>query len=347
MIYLLLEDPRGMERLERIAAALGDASLRESNTTRLDGQRATPGEVRNACLAFPFLSPRRLVIVRGLLARFSPRDRAPGSRPPARKSAARAGKAASKAKETEQEFIALLRDVPEHTDLVLLEVSPWRPQELLSALREVGAEILQPLRPEDLPGWIRQRVEAKGGHISGQVVGQLAGIVGDDLQSLERELDKLVTHAGDQPVTWPDIQSLVHSAREASIFTLVDRMAEGNASAALKELHRLLADGAAAGGLLPMVSRQFRLLLLWKELRSAGSSEREAAGHLRLHGFVAEKVARQSGRYSMAELEEVYARLVNIDLNWKTGRGEPLPALELLIAELGTRQRRPAPARTV
>ncbi|MCL4371227.1 MAG: DNA polymerase III subunit delta [Chloroflexi bacterium] len=335
MIYLLLEDPRGAERLARIRAGLGDPSLRESNTSTLDGQRTTPAEVRNACLAFPFLAPSRLVVVRGLLARFQPKERPKGGGRPGRSNG-------EKAKGLEQEFAAALREVPEHTDLVLLEAAPWREQGLLvKALQELKAEVLRPLRPDELPAWIRQRVEAKGGRISPQAAGRLAGMIGDDLQSLDGELDKLVTFAGEGAITWDDVQLLVSAAQEANIFALVDRVAEGNARGALQELHRLLADGMALPQIMTMVSRQFRLLLLWRELRSAGVQEYAARQQLRLADFVAQKVSRQAARYSLEQLEELYRRLVEIDLRWKTGQADPLVALEVFISEvaLGSRRR--------
>lgn len=336
MIYLLLEDPRGVERLAQIRTGIGDPSLREANTSTLDGQRTTPAEVRNACLAFPFLAPKRLVVVRGLVARFQPKDRTKGG--------PRSGRTGDeKARAAEQEFAATLYEVPDHTDLVLLEAAPWRERgPLLQALQELKAETLGPLRPDELPRWIRQRVTAKGGAISPQVANQLADIMGADLQSLDCELDKLVTFADGRPILWKDVESLVNAAQESNIFTLVDRLAEGNAKAALQELHRLLADGMALAQITAMVSRQFRLLLLWKEQRSAGISEYEAARQLKLRDFVAQKVSRQAARYDLGQLEELCRQLLEIDLRWKTGQGDPLTALELFIGALALASRRTA-----
>ncbi len=338
MVYLLLEDPRGIERLEQIKAQIPDPSMRDSNLVALDGQKVTPTEVSNACLAFPFLADKRIVLVRGLLARFRPRQRvrATSSKP----LAAPPGRGRLPAKALEQEFAGLIGELPPHTDLVLLEAAPWPEQgAIMQALREAKAEILPPLKRDDLPRWIEHRALALGGKMAPGVAAQMADMVGDDLVSLDQDLDKLVTYAGGQPISWRDVQQLVGAARGANVFALVDRMAEGNAATALGELHRLLASGVALAQILAMVSRQFRLLLLWRELREEGVPEAEASRRLGVAPFVSQKLARQVGRYDLGRLEEIYRHLVDIDLAWKTGRSDPLPALEVLIAGLSLASR--------
>ena len=62
------------EELARIKKSLGNSSLLDTNTTLLEGQQLTPGQLQEVCMAMPFLAPKRLIIVHGLLERFQPRQ---------------------------------------------------------------------------------------------------------------------------------------------------------------------------------------------------------------------------------------------------------------------------------
>jgi DNA polymerase-3 subunit delta len=84
-----------------------------------------------------------------------------------------------------------------------------------------------------------------------------------------------------------------------------------------------------------MIIRQFRLLLLAKEhltLTGNRAGLKEALGTT--SDFVANKTAEQSRRFSLTDLEEIYRSLQDADLKMKTGRIEPLLALDMFIAGL-------------
>ena len=74
-----------------LAEDAGVADLLESNRHQLQGRQIKPAELFNLCNALPFMDPRRLVVVEGLLAtqerragrsRGRKRRRRPGGLPP-------------------------------------------------------------------------------------------------------------------------------------------------------------------------------------------------------------------------------------------------------------------------
>jgi DNA polymerase III subunit delta len=147
-----------------------------------------------------------------------------------------------------------------------------------------------------------------------------------------------VSYVGEgQPITEADVAALTPYVAEASLFEMVDALAEGRGQQAMTLLHRLLDDKEDAFGVYAMVIRQFRLLLLAKEFLTTGGTPggiREALG---VHSFVAEKLARQTRGFTVAELERVYRALLDYDLKMKTGRIKTDLALDMLIATLATR----------
>ena len=77
MLYILWgEDEFSREEaLREIKKSLGDSSLLSTNTNELEGQKLTLNELKAVVQAMPFLAPARLVIVKGLLERFEPKDK--------------------------------------------------------------------------------------------------------------------------------------------------------------------------------------------------------------------------------------------------------------------------------
>lgn len=315
------------EALQELKAALGPPEMADLNTTRFDGRKVTLSELQQACDTVPFLTPRRLVIVDSLLSRLA------GSGEKAR---------AAAQEEYLQGLSAYLDRVPESTDLAFVEeksVGRGHPllRQLQSLQRKKRARLVlcQRKQRDDLIGWIEARAQAKGGEITRDTTHELIRTVGDNLWLLDQELEKLVAYtAGKRAIRPEDVRLLVPEARQANIFHMVDALGRKDGKRAIALLHDLLDDGAAPLYLLAMIVRQYRLLLQVKDLVGRGSRRQGIARELKLPDFVVDKMLRQARRYSLPQLEAIYERLLETDLAIKTGRMEPIMALDVLVAEL-------------
>jgi DNA polymerase-3 subunit delta len=318
----------------RARLAGGDPVMGDLNTTTLDGARLTLGELRHATDSVPFMAERRLVIVHGLLARLVPGGRA-----------GRRGSTAADASGDRGEFLeqlaAYLPQLPPTTRLVFVEsetMSDSHP--ILEVAREEGkhrrawVRLYRLPRERELPGWIRQRAEEKGGTISSEAISLLAALVGADLRLLDQELEKLLLYADGRQVTSDDVQALVSHARETSIFDLVDCVGRRQTDRALQLLHRLLEDGEPPLYLLAMLARQIRILIQVAELQERGLTPKEVARRLKLHPYVVEKGLAQARNFDLAQLESAHERLVKTDWAIKTGEAEDVLALDMLVVTL-------------
>jgi DNA polymerase-3 subunit delta len=99
-------------------------------------------------------------------------------------------------------------------------------------------------------------------------------------------------------------------------------------------LHEQLNHNAAPMYLLTMITRQFRLLLQTRDFAARGKAVEQAAAQLKMHPFVAKKTWAQSLNFSLPQLEAIYQKLLDTDIAIKTGRNEPMLALDLLVVEL-------------
>jgi len=328
LLYVLFgaDDFSLNESLEEIKSEIGDKSLLDSNTTVLDGQQLTPNRLREVCTTLPFLAPKRLVIVNGLLERFEHR--------------VGQGRQKKKAKDNQpndyKAFTALVDEFPDSTVLVLIDRDIKNKNPLLKELLpRAKVKTFPLLRNEKLRQWIGKRIKQEGGTISPQALDLLSRLVGSNLWIMAGEISKLVSFALGWRIEEDDVRTVVGYSQQANVFNMVDAVLESRASQAQQAIQQLLQMGMAPPYLLFMLARQARLLVQAKELIKKGKSEFEIQNKLGLTSeFAWRKTAEQASRYSFERLKELYHRLLAADLSIKTGKYEPELALNILAAEL-------------
>lgn len=319
------------EALTELRAELDGDGMLATNTATFEGSQVRPDELLAVCGTAPFMGAHRLVLVEGLLARFETprgRRRAGGSQ------AATAGRQPDLG--PWRDLPAALESLPPSTVLVFVdgEVSQGNPLlKLISSLAQVRRFASPSQR--DLPGWIQTRARREGVDISPAAVRLLADLVGNDLWALSQELGKLALYAAGRQVEEEDVRALTVAARETSVFALVDAVVEGRPDQALRLLEQLLDRGAAPTYLLAMITRQYRNLLLTKEMLSERLPQSEIGQRLAISApFALGKVLEQARRYPPAGLVASYHRLLEADASIKTGVYHEELALELLVADL-------------
>jgi DNA polymerase-3 subunit delta len=324
LIYLLVDDGAGRARLDALTAALGDASAASLNTSTFDGRVELPA-LMAAAESVPFLSERRLVIVRGLLARGG--DAESGGR--------------RSRGDADEALVAYLEKVPPSTDLVFLEPEPppkgavLRAIEKLVASKQAVIVVEQPLDERGAVDFLRGLAQEFGARVEGEAAMALVGAIGLDRRALRRELEKLALYAGEGgTITIAAVRELVPAADESRIFELVDAIGARNARGAVRAWRNLLRSGEDPHRMLAMVARQVRLLIQASELGRRPPFQ--LAQTLGVPPRVAAGLAQQAQAWSPGALEGVLGRLVVLDRESKTGGPDVEPALEGLIAELVT-----------
>jgi DNA polymerase-3 subunit delta len=329
LLYILTgqDDFSINQTLQRIKKEAGDPSILEAGTTALDGQQATLAQLRTACETVPFLGGKRLVLVRGLLERFEPRGRSRRQRRPA---------GADNQQNDYKLLSQCLNNVPDSTVLVLIEGRITGRNPLLKELAG-KAEVKQfpLLKGSELRQWLQRRIAAEGGTISPEAVDLLVKLVGSNLWAMANEVAKLALFASGRRIEAEDVRELVSYAQEANVFAMVDAIVESRAEIAQQLLERMRQEGAAPTYLLFMLSRQLRMIVRARELKSQGKNRMEIQNRLGLvSDFALDKTLAQASRYSLARLKQVYDKLVEADLSIKTGRYSDELALNILVAEL-------------
>ncbi len=338
MFYILHgEEEFGQSRelaAMRAKLAEADEAMAQLNTTILDGKNLTMGELRHACDTVPFMYDRRLVIVHGLLSRLVPsKGRRAEATPKGQEPASR--------RAFLDELATYLPALPETTRLVFVEeVHLKGPHPILKLAdkqhKKGQAHIKEFKQPKEweLPSWIQQRARDMGGDIDREATRDLASLGGNDLRLLDLEIEKLLLYADGRQVTQADVRALASRARAPDVFALVDCVGRREVDQALRELHHLLQEREPASRLLFMLARQIRIMIQVSELRANRLSEAEIAKRLKLHPYVTKKSIAQAQNFSMEQLEEAHALLVETEWQIKTGEIEDILALDTLVVTL-------------
>ena len=346
-MFYILHGEDELARSDRVAefrGKIGDETTRDFNTTFLDGRKVTLSELRHAADAIPFLADKRLVIVEGLLTRLASSHRKGDED----------GEPFGASREFLKDLLAYLPQVPDSTRLVLVEPRSLAPSNpVLKLALETDKRTVRhlPLPAKgDMADWVQKRARLHGGEITSPAAHALVTAVGYDprpsdrdrtpeqgnkLRLLDQEIQKLLTYVNwSRAVTPADVQLLVSEAQQGDLFGMIDALAEGKSQKAIVELHRLIERGKSPLELLGMIVRQFRLMIQVKELAERGLNSAAITERLALHPFVVEKTGRQAQAFSMEQLELVYHRLLEMDVQIKIGQVEDVTALDLLVAGL-------------
>ena len=312
----------------------GVADLLDANRHQLQGRQIKPAELFNFCNALPFMDLRRLVVVEGLLA--TQERRTGRSRP-------RSGGTAPAVSTMSgwEELAKVVPQLPDSTVLVFTDGPLSDSNPLLRLMRPI-CQVQSLVAPsgEGLARWIKDTAQRKEANISPSAIKRLTDLVGNDLWTLDQEIEKLSLYAFGRSIEEKDVGELVSQVREANIFSAVDALIEGRPGVALRLLHQLRQDGREVSNIIAMVERQLRLLALARDYMDNGVSQRDLGSRLKISSqFVLRKTIDQARRLTQQEIAGQYQRLLEADLALKRGLMDADLALELLVADQATRPR--------
>jgi len=303
-------------RLKEFEADFPDPTSADMNTARLDARTISENDLNTAVNAMPFLAPRRLVI----LANPSGKYTKPNER---------------------KKFEEFAEEVPETARLVIYELIEPRDVEKHWLVKWAGkngklvkTQAFMLPRQWEMAGWIVNETKDQGGEIESPAAAKLAEMVGVNTRQAGQEIAKLLAYVNwERQIEVQDVEAVSIVTAQESVFDFVDALASGDGKSAQRLLHRLL-ESEDAFSLWGMVVRQFRLLLLAREVLDSRGGKDEVAQALGVHPFVAEKTTGQARGFTLPALERIYHKLLEIDEGAKTGQVALELALDTLVVEM-------------
>ena len=293
--YLIVggDGPKVARALERLRARVGEDSVEV-----LSAREATGADAVAACNAMGLFTAAagRLVLIQD----------------------AEAWKAA------DVKAVASYLDAPAPETVVAFtgDLKPDSP--LGKAVAKHGEVLAYDVSARALPRWVAEQFTRLGAEAEAEACSALLELVGDNLDELAAEIDKLAVWANGEPVRAHDVQELVAGRAETSIFALTDAWGRRDVATVLASSEQLLDRSdrprrdellRLAGLLANHVGRVRRCQALAEE----GIRPREAAGRLKMHPFAAEKAFAHARNFSADELGGATVELAALDLALKGG----------------------------
>ncbi len=312
------------ESIKKVIGHLGDETIAEMNTTRLDGRTFSLPELKDALGTLPFLATRRLVILT------HPTSRMDG-------------------KKERGEFLDYLSSPMPGSKLILVEYDfltserdrrekriNWLEQWALSPEQSQRVYLRHHPRPAGglMVRWIQDYVKKLGGQITTQAAFLLAGQVGEDTRLASQEAAKLLTYANfTRPVDVDDVEHLTPLTARTGDFELVNAIRDRDLRKAQALLHRSLQESEPLQ-IFHSIVYQVRLLIIARESLDEHTTYDDIPKSLKISYYPAKLALDSVPRFSRDFLDMIYHRLLDFDEAIKTGQIDADLALDLLIIDL-------------
>ena len=308
------DEYRLSERVSEFRLTVTPPEMSDINTTMLDGNIVTIEELLTSLSTVPFMADRRLAIVEGLLNRLGGSKKDLGEW---------------------LNFPDLLKDLPPTANLLLIEREPIPANKLLSTILRLGqVEKFSPLRHRDLLDWINARCSKLGLEIERTAVALIADSVGSELRVIDSELNKIKTYSRGRLITREDITLMVPYVRQQNVFRVVDSVIEGRTRDALNASSMLIGLGESPSGIVRMIERQLRFLILAKHLLSRKIPTGDIGKHINLSGYPLQKTLEMERKISQARIMSMHDNLLKSNIRVREGKLTEQESFDLLISEL-------------
>ena len=214
-----------------------------------------------------------------------------------------------------------------------------------------GMVELARVNEEDAMRWTVAKAQEADLQMETDAARELVDALGADMMLVASELEKLLLYTlGRGRITLGDVETMVLSAKQRTLYELTDAISARDRVRALALLQGLLnssdAGEDAAIGHLYMLARTFRqmLVILEKNVRDSRAIWQALWQGFRMPPFAADDLIRQARRYkSRRELTRALRLVARADLELRSSPPDKRLVLERLVYELASEPKPSAP----
>ena len=294
----------------KLLEELLEPSQRVTGLFDVDGDEASVPEVLDELRTLPFLTARRVVVVRG----------------------------ADDFVSENRQLLEKYFDNPSPTGVLILTVSNWSaPTKLAKRLSAVG-KLISVTRPK--PWQLPQRLcqyanDAHGKKLSNDAAALLVELAGDNLGRLYSEVDKLATFADkEKGITAGHVELLIGHNRLFDAFEVINAIMAGDISRAVQRLRIMFAeDKSSEYTVVGAFAFHFRRMFNAKVLLEKGLRYDEIAKKVQIWSNKDSFFAHVR-KLSLKQIGGYLQKLAEIDHAIKTGQTKAQVAMEQLVLGL-------------
>lgn len=314
LYYFHGDEPYLIERaVKRLLARTVAPEFRDFNLTVFYGKECKGDEIASAAQTLPMFADRRVVLVK------------------------RSSDLSTAALETLAGYVA---DPSPATCVIFEGEKIDQRKKFFVELKKQGNLVeCKRLYENQLAPFIREEAAASGKRVEAAAVELLVYLVGNNLQELAAQVEKVATFCGArETITLADVREIVSDTKVDSIFELADALGRKELGKSLRSLNTILRDGEAPLMVLAMLTRHFRQLWKVKELSDRKLPPPEIGKAAGINPYFLKGVLEQAKNYRRSEFPRIFERLFETDLALKTSGGKPAQLMEALVMEVCTKE---------
>lgn len=272
---------------------------------RLDGEEASIDAMRASIESLPFLTPRKLVVLRE----------------------------PSRQKAFTEVISDILAAVSDSTDLIIFEPKLDKRLSYYKTLKkETDFRDFPELDANGLAQWAATYVQERKGTLSLAQARMLVDRNGPNQQMLQNELDKLL--AFDLNITQASVEALVDRLPQSTVFELLDAAFAGKAKRAMQLYYEQRALKVEPQAIIAMLAWQLHILVV---VKAAGNKPApDVAKAAKLNPFVARKSQGLVKTVPMSRLKQLVHELLQLDIRLKRTSIDADDAVQLYLLKLAS-----------
>jgi DNA polymerase-3 subunit delta len=286
------------ERVEAFINEYGDLALE-----RLDGQDIEPARLQEALQSAPFLSNKKLIVLRE----------------------------PSKQKQFIDDAEHILGQTSESTDVIIVEPKLDKRLGYYKFLKsDTDFQTFPGLDGSALAHWLVGTAKATGGTLSQSDASYIVELVGPNQQHLSQEIEKLTLY--NPKISRDTINLLVDPTPQSTVFQLIEAAFSGDIKKALSLYDEQRAMKVEPLNIVALLAWQLHILAI---IKAAGDRSVDTiATEAKLSPYVVRKSQSIARQLTLAELKKLIADLLDIDIASKNTNLNIDDALKLYLIKL-------------
>lgn len=233
------------------------------------------------------------------------------------------------------DFAEYVKELPETTYLLFVEEEVDKRNKLFKAVKDKG-RVVEMARQDSktLTTWVLSKLKSESKNITKAALELFLTKTGDDMEHIEKELEKLVCYCMDKDsITPQEVEEVCTVTITNKIFDMISAIAEKKQEKALNLYYDLLSLKEPPMRILFLIVRQFNLLLQVKEMKRLGKDNGEIAKKTSLAPFLVGKYFAQSGHFQKVQLKMALQDCAETEEAVKSGRLNDKIGVEMLIVK--------------
>jgi len=194
---------------------------------------------------------------------------------------------------------------------------------------------LKPPYANQRPAWILGEAQKMGLTLKPEAAHWLCEIVGESLQTLVSELEKVALYLTPRTtISLDDLKSSGVLGGSVNVFDFARDVGSRDLPKASARLKGAIQEGESPVKLLALISRQLRMLIQTREALEARQSQNDIAVLLKLPPFFVSEYIQQAKKWTLLRLKDAFQATLKTDRDLKRSRTDKTLIMQKYLAEI-------------